>query len=224
MSCAVPVQPGMRIVIIFILLFNTNSVFPQQSKLSKAVNYLSEFIASDYFFNLKKTNSDIALVDSIYLRAVGFTNKDYSEALLALTFTTIPYNEVSMESPIFKSIINFPIVSVDDSTFVKKNKNLPKKLYYDSPSTDYGDKDKLAHFFGNAFLSYSITIFDLANGFGYFVESFEEDFKVQSRIDSRDLEVNINGAFFGKMLLDNKNLLPSDIILFRSLKFFKFIQ
>jgi hypothetical protein len=198
--------------------------YPQQSKLSKAVNHLSDFIASDYFLNLKKTNPDIALVDSIYLRAVEFSNKDYSEALLALTFATIPYKKVPIESPIFKILIYFPITSTDDSTFVKKNKNLPKNLYYDSPVTDYGDKDKLAHFFGNAFLSYSITIFDLANGFGYFVESFEEDFKVQSRVDIRDLEANINGALFGKFLLDNKHLLPSDIILFRSLTFFSFIQ
>jgi len=210
---------------VLILSLIINSVqYPQQSKLSKTVNYLSEFIASDYFLNLKNTIQDIGLVDSIYLRAVGFTNKDYSEALLALTFTTIPYNEVPIETPIFKSIINFPIVSVDDSTFIQKNKNLPKKLYYDSPLTDYGDKDKLTHFFGSAFLSYSISIFDFANGFGYFVESFEEDFKVQSKIDSRDLEVNVNGALFGKMLLNNKNLLPSDIILFRSLTFFDFIQ
>ena len=215
----------MNLYSVLILSLFINSVqYPQQSKLSKTVNYLSEFIASDYFLNLKNTIQDIGLVDSIYLRAVGFTNKDYSEALLALTFTTIPYNEVPIETPIFKSIINFPIVSVDDSTFIQKNKNLPKKLYFDSPLTDYGDKDKLTHFFGCAFLSYSIPIFDFANGFGYFVESFEEDFKVQSKIDSRDLEVNVNGALFGKKLLNNKNLLPSDIILFRSLTFFDFIQ
>jgi len=154
---------------------------------------------------------------------VESTDQDYSEALLALTFATIPYKEVPIETPIFKKIIYFPFTSTNDSTFVLKNKNLPKKLYYDSPATDYGDKDKLAHFFGNAFLSYSITIFDLANGFGYFVESFEDDFKVQSRVDYRDLEVNINGDLFGKMLLNNKNLLPSDIILFRSLTYFSFI-
>ena len=198
--------------------------YPQQSKLYKAVNYLSEFIASEYFLNLKITNPDIVLVDSIYLRALEFTNNDYSEALLSLTFTTIPYKEIPIEGPIFKNLMYFPLTSVDDSTFILKNKNLPKYLYYDSPKTEYGDKDKLAHFFGNAFLSYSITIFDLANGFGYFVESFEEDFKVQSKVDYRDLEVNINGYLFGKILLDNKNILPSDIILFRSLTFFSFVH
>jgi hypothetical protein len=214
-----------NILLVIILTLTICSLqFPQQSKLSKAVNHLSDFIASEYFLNLKKTKPDIALVDSIYIRAAEFANKDYSEALLALTFATIPYKEVPIESPIFKRLMYFPLTSTDDSTFTLKNMNLPKELYYDSPKTDYGDKDKLAHFFGNAFLSYSITIFDLANGFGYFVESFEEDFKVQSRVDYRDLEVNNNGALFGVLLLDNKSLLPSDILLFRSLTFFSFIQ
>ncbi|UCH64513.1 MAG: hypothetical protein JSW63_07705 [Ignavibacterium sp.] len=214
---------NIRLVLILTLTI-CSLQFSQQSKLSKAVNYLSDFIASEYFLNLKKITTDVALMDSMYFRAVEFANNDYSEALLALTFATIPYKEVPIESPIFKRLMYFPLTSTDDSTFALKNMNLPKEFYYDSPKTDYGDKDKLAHFFGNAFLSYSITIFDLANGFGYFVESFEEDFKVQSRVDYRDLEVNNNGALFGELLLDNKSLLPSDIILFRSLTFFSFIQ
>ena len=218
----------MRMINLYSILFLTLIIcsvqYPQQSKLSKAVNSLSEFIASDYYLALQKTISDIALVDSIYLRSVEFSNEDYSEALLALTFATVPYKEVPIEGPILKNILYFPITASNDSIFIRKIENLPKKLYYDSPITEYGDKDKLAHFFGNAFLSYSITIFDLANGFGYFVESFEEDFKVQSRVDYRDLDVNINGELFGKMLLNNKNVLPSDIILFRSLTFFSFTQ
>ena len=126
MFCAVPVQPGMRIVIIFILLFNTNSIFPQQSKLSKAVNYLSDFIASDYFIELKETNSDLALVDSIYIRAIAFTKEDYSEALLALTFTTVPYKEIPIIIPIIMEVIYYPLIAADDSTFNLKNKNLPR--------------------------------------------------------------------------------------------------
>jgi len=77
----------MRTILITIIL--TTLIFPQQSNLSKAVNYLSTFIASDYFVELKGTNSDLALVDSIYLRAIAFTEKDYSEALLAITFAIV---------------------------------------------------------------------------------------------------------------------------------------
>ncbi|MGB5850510.1 MAG: hypothetical protein WBH40_18625, partial [Ignavibacteriaceae bacterium] len=134
----------MRSILITILL--TTLIFPQQSKLSRTVNYLSDFIASDYFIELKETNSDLALVDSIYLRAIAFTEKDYSEALLALTFATIPYKKVPILIPVIKEVICYPLTAADDSTFNLKNENLPRYLFYDSPKTRHGDVDKLAHF------------------------------------------------------------------------------
>ena len=211
----------MRTILITILL--TTIIFPQQSKLSRAVNNLSDFIASDYFVELKKTNSDLALVDSIYLRAVAFSEKNYSEALLALTFATVPYKKIPIVIPIIKEVIYYPLTAADDSTFNLKNKNLPRYLFYDSPKTNHGDVDKLAHFFGNAFIGYSENIFDLSSLIGYFVESFEESFKVQSKVDYRDLDVNWYGDQFGKLLQENEKLLPSQIMLIRSLKYFRFI-
>ena len=210
----------MRSILITIIL--SASIFPQQSKLSRAVNYLSSLIASDYFIELKETNSDLALVDSLYLRAISFTEKNYSEALLALTFATVPYKKVPIIIPVIKEIIYYPLTSADDSTFKLKNKNLPRYLFYDSPKTRHGDVDKLAHFFGNAFIGYSENIFDLSALIGYFVESFEESFKVQSKVDYRDLDVNWYGDQFGKLLNDTEELLPSQIMLIRSLKYFRF--
>ena len=213
----------MKIVTIFILVSVTNLVFPQQSTLSKTVNYLSDFIASDYFSELKDNNPDLALVDSIYIRAIDFTSNNYSEALLALTFTTIPYKEVPIVIPLFDVIIYYPLIAADDSTFNRKNLNLPRNLFYDTPENDHGDVDKLAHFFGNAFIGYSENIFDLSNLIGYFVESFEEDFKVESKVDFRDLDVNWYGDLFGKLLDENNEILPSQVILIRSLRFFSFV-
>jgi len=210
----------MRFLLITLVLFSSS--FSQQSKLSRTVNYLSDFIASDYFAELNETNSDLALVDSIYLRAIAFTEKDYSEALLALTFATVPYKEMPIVIPIIKEVIYYPLIAADDSTFNKKNKNLPRYLFYDSPKSNYGDVDKLAHFFGNAFIGYSENIFDLSSLIGYFVESFEESFKVQSKVDYRDLDVNWYGDLFGKLLNRNEELLPSQIMLLRSLKYFRF--
>jgi hypothetical protein len=210
----------MRTILLTIIL--TTLIFPQQSKLSRAVNYISAFIASDYFVELKETNSDLALVDSIYLRAIAFSEKDYSEALLALTFATVPYKEIPVVIPIIKEVIYYPLISADDFTFKLKNKNLPRYLFYDSPKTNHGDVDKLAHFFGNAFIGYSENIFDLSSLIGYFVESFEESFKVQSKVDYRDLDVNWYGDQFGKLLQENEKLLPSQIMLIRSLKYFRF--
>lgn len=208
---------------LFILIttfLSTQLIFSQQSKLSKGVNYLSEFVASDYYLELKKKHNDLTLVDSIYLRAVEFYKKDYQEALLALTFTTIPYQRVPLVIPLIKIRLYYPLISANDSIAGIKNQNLPSKLFFDSPDNNYGDKDKLAHFFGNAFIGYAENILKLADVFGYFVEAFEEDFKAQSEVDFRDVDVNWYGVLFGDMLELNKNILPSQIMIIRSLRYF----
>jgi hypothetical protein len=209
---------------ILILIFvSTSLAYSQQSALSKGVNYLSEFIASDYFVELKKDNTDLALVDSIYIRAIEFYKNDCQEALLALTFTTIPYQRVPIVIPLIKVRLYYPLISAIDSIANLKNQNLPSKLFFDSPDNDYGDKDKLAHFFGNAFIGYAENILKLADVFGYFVEAFEEDFKAQSEVDFRDVDVNWYGVLFGDMLEVNKNILPSQIMMIRSLRYFRII-
>jgi len=212
MKLELPLISELAYLILLLIAFN-NFSFPQQSSLSKSVNYLSQFIASVDFKNLKQNNNDLALTDTIYLRALQFSNQDYNEALLALTFATVPYKEVPLQFPLFNFILKYPLISAEDSVFQLKNKNLPKYFFFDSPQNDYGDKDKLAHFFGSAFTSYNSHIFDLGNLIGYFVEVFEEDFKVQSSIDERDLMVDNLGYIFGKILLNDKNILPSRIIL-----------
>jgi len=210
----------MRSILITIIF--TTLIFPQQSRLSKAVNYLSGFIASEYFNELKSGNTDLALVDTIYLRAINYFEGDYSEALLALTFTTVPYNEVPIETPILKNIFYYPLLSASDSIFLKKNEQMPRYLFYDSPANEHGDVDKQAHFYGSAFISYSITLFDLGNLIGYFVEAFEEDFKVQSVADERDMDVNWYGKLFGEALDIKPKPLPSHIMIIRSLRYFIF--
>jgi hypothetical protein len=199
------------------------SAFPQQSELSKGVNYLSEFMASDYFLELKEICNDLALVDSIYQRAIEFYKNDYEEALLALTFATIPYQRVPIVIPLIKTRLYYPLISASDSIANLKNENLPSKLFFDSPDNDYGDKDKLAHFFGNAFIGYAENILKLADVFGYFVEAFEEDFKAQSEVDFRDVDVNWYGVQFGETLELNSKVLPAQIMIIRSLRYFRII-
>ena len=208
----------------FTLIVFYSIIFPQQSKLSKAVNLISDFIASEDFIKIKSLSGEFASVDSIFLFALKTNNFDYSEALLSLTFTTVPYREVPIQTPLLKIKLSYPLISADEETFNRKNKNLPRYFFVDSPKDDYGDMDKLAHFFGSAFLSYNSRIFDLGELIGYFVEAFEESFKVQSRIDLRDIDVNYYGRLFGKILKQNKNTLPSQILFIRSLKFFSIIK
>jgi len=209
------------IISILVIVINSNS-FPQQSKLSKAINYISEFISSDYFNELKKTNNDLALADTIWLRMLKYENYDYSEALFSLTFAVIPYNEVHIRIPIINTIMVYRLPCASEDIYNKKNEGLPKRLFFDTPTDNYGDKDKLAHFFGSAFIAYGQNIFDFGDLIGYFVEVFEQDFEVQNSIDLRDLETNKLGNIFGEMLRINKNILPSQVMIIRSLLFLRF--
>lgn len=210
-------------VSVWIIIIYSADLYAQESKLSKSVNSISEYIASEKFHNLKNEVGDLASVDSIFIYALKVNHYDYSETLLSLMFATVPYREVPIQTPILKFHLNYPLISADLETFNQKNKNLPRYLFIDSPLNEYGDLDKLAHFFGSAFLSYNSNIFDLGELIGYFVEVFEESFKVQSEIDFRDIDVNYYGRFFGKLLKNDKTILPSQIILLRSLKFFSII-
>jgi hypothetical protein len=207
----------------FILTISVTSIsFSQQSRLSKAINYITEFISSDYYNELKKTNSDLALADTIYKRMLSYEDYNYSEALFALTFAVIPYNKVHIRIPVINSIVAYKLPCAQEDVYEKKNNNLPKRLFFDTPTDEYGDKDKLAHFFGSAYISFAQNFFDFGNVIGYFVEVFEQDFEVQNAIDQRDLQTNNLGNIFGELLKTNKNILPSQVMIIRSLLFLRF--
>ena len=70
------------------------------------------------------------------------------------------------------------------------------------------------------FLSYESNIFDLGKLIGYFVEAFEESFKVQSSVDVRDLDVNEYGRLFGTLLKENKKLTAITNIFITFIKIF----
>ncbi len=211
----------MKYLIIVFTLITFQNTFTQQSQISKAVNHISSYIASEEFLQLKNKIGDVSAVDSIFIDATKYTEGNISDALLALMLATVPYNEVPIQIPLFNSTIYYPLTSADEKIFLAKNENLPRYLFFDTPQSDYGDKDKLAHFFGSAFLSNESNIFDIGKLIGYFVEAFEESFKVQSGVDIRDLDVNEYGRLFGKLLKENKDLLPSQIFLLRSIRFLR---
>jgi len=211
----------MKITLLLITIILANRSFSQQSNLSKTVNHISEYIASEQFIQLRNEIGDVAAADSIFIQATDFTSGNISEALLALMLATVPYREVPIQIPLINSIVSYPLTSTNEETFLEKNENLPRYLFFDTPQNDYGDKDKLAHYFGSAFLSYESHLFDMGKLIGYFVEAFEESFKVQSSVDIRDLDVNDYGRLFGNLLQENNDLLPSQIFLIRSIRFLR---
>ncbi len=198
------------ILTLFILRSSINAQIFVEKDLEESINHLVDFINSDYFIELKEHNSDLALIDTLFLRSVKFNNYDYSEALLALTFVTLPFQKMPLHIPYTKIIFDIKLPSGDDEQISTKIKNLPKNIFIDSPKSNFGDKDKVAHFFGNAYLAYSVSIFNLSKFLSIFVELFEDAFKVEGGIDNRDFVANHLGYLFGKTLLNNTHSLPSE--------------
>lgn len=207
------------LILFFVFLYSDKSYGQINNNLDESFQKVIEFIASDEFKNLKNTCDDLSLVDSIYLKALEISGCDISENLLALTFATLPFDKMVVGIPVFNSTANLQLQEVDSILFKTKNANLPAQFFFDSPPN--GDRDKSAHFFGNAFLSYNISVFNISKILGIFVELFEESFLVSGGLDSRDLTVNYLGEFFGKMLNKNNKLLPSEVLSLYSLMHIK---
>lgn len=197
-----------------------DSTNDKDKNLYSVIQYFSNYIASDNFKNLSSNNNDLAVLDSLYLRFVQYYDGDYSEALLALTFTTLPFNNIPLIIPILDVQLDVPLPSASDSIFRVKTKNLPRFFFFNSPKNKFGDKDKLAHFFGNAFLSYNISFFNFSKFLGIFVELFEQSFKVNGSFDYRDIQINHLGELFGVSLNNNESIVPSQIFALYSLLFY----
>ncbi|MBU2507893.1 MAG: hypothetical protein KJ799_14385 [Bacteroidetes bacterium] len=202
---------------VILFLFISSSLHGQS--LEEGIYYISGYINSYEYAQLKKYKTDLQLADAIYLKALDFYNGNVSETLFALTFATLPYRQMPLEIPLIKTVLNIPLPSVDEKSFYLKVKNQPSHFFFDSPTSEFGDKDKLAHFFGNAFLSYNIHFFKLSKFMSIFVELFEGAFKVEGGVDMKDFKINTLGEFFGIELIDNNEILPSQFLALYDLYF-----
>ncbi len=205
---------------LLILNIYSSTILSQDKSFEDGVIYLSSYIASEEF--ARQDAQSFHLVDTVFNKAVKFYNGDISEALLALTFATLPFNKMPVTIPFFNVKMFLKLPSVNDSLFIVKRNNLPGIVYFDSNINGGQDKDKVAHFFGNAFLAYNVSFINLSKFMGLIVEMFESTFKVSGGIDFRDIQSNHLGEFFGKSLKTNKHLLPSDFFKVYSLFYFSY--
>lgn len=196
-------------IFIIVILFSINTAQTNIS-FNDSIDSISNYISGLNNFS----GDEVDLIDSIYIKAKFFNNNDIGETLFSLSFALLPYKRVSMKIP-FISInfdVNFP--SQPDSIYQKKIANLPSHFLADSPLNKFGDKDKLSHFFGNAFLTFKLDMLNLPLFFSVFIELFEEAFIDKAEIDKRDFMVNRIGAEFGRLLNKKPDSLPSEILRF----------
>ncbi|MCE1187533.1 MAG: hypothetical protein LWX56_00195 [Ignavibacteria bacterium] len=200
--------------IIFICLFCFclyNGTFAQQSVLSQKICRLSAFVAE--IPRVDRGGKDLLWIDSIYIQALKICDNDKADALLTLTFSLLPYNRVPIHIGLFGLKFNFPLFSADSEIYTKKNSKLPRRFLIDSPNDAFGDSDKLAHFFGSAFLTYEFRSENFCNSVGIFVELFEQAFTSEGPVSVPDLTADKLGSKFGKILREDEMFLPSRLLL-----------
>lgn len=203
----------------FIILFQIITIIAQP--LDTSVSYLANYIISDDFVSIKSSIDDLSAVDSLYKVSLNYHKGNTAEAILTVTFAALAFYELPIQVPIIGLKINLPLVKVDRILFERKIDALPKYLFFDSPQNKFGDMDKIAHFFGSAYFSNTVTIFKLSKFMGIFVEFFEAAFKVDGFLDYRDMKVNNLGELFGLALRENPDLMPSQVLKLYNLFYYR---
>ena len=173
-------------------------------------NDLKDFVRSDEFARLRWVYGDERAVDAIFVRAMQLTDNNTGISLLFSAVATMDHETVGINVPMIEIV--FPLTSESQEDFLLRRERLPTNFYADTPPGKGGDRDKLQHFFGSAFLSFVFESPRTAERFGDFVERGEDAFIIGGVMDDRDFRANRNGQRFGAALLDNNRLFPSEFL------------
>jgi hypothetical protein len=170
---------------------------------------LKAYIVSDDFLEARRRYGDLYSVDVLFDRALSLSWGNRYEALLIACTATMDHRSFGVRFPLLGPLLWVPLTSEFPDDFRRRRDALPVKLYSDTPPGRYGDKDKLQHFFGSAFLAILFESVDAAERVGSFVEWGEDKFVVDGALDSRDIRANRQGQQFGLALLADPAARPS---------------
>ncbi len=165
------------------------------------------FLRSRTFRAIRNAYGDRRSLDALFVRAMCLTNNNTALALLLCAVTTFDHRMVGIRLPVFR--IYIPLSNESDEEFRRRLVHLPAHLFGDSPSGEAGDRDKLQHIFGSAFLAFVFESTGSADRVGDFVERGEPLFIVGGVDDDRDMRANRIGERFGKALLEDNLRFPS---------------
>ncbi len=177
--------------------------------LIKETKQIRAYIRDRRFAELVKRCGAARAMDFIYLRALKISDHNLTRALFLSMIGCLDHQNVDLRVPVI-GIVDVPLTFEEDSSFIARYRNLPSRLYDDTPRE--GDKDKLQHFFGSAYIAYASESRELARTSGDLIEWGEARFVVGGVDDPRDRRSNKQGERFGHDLLTVKNLLPSDYL------------
>jgi len=175
------------------------------------VKAIRMYVRDGRFVELTRLCGDHRAVDAIFLRSLRIAEYNIGRALFLSMAATVEHQNLDVRMPVIESV-KLPLTFEEDSLFKARTRNLPSRLYSDSPNDEHGDKDKLQHFFGSAYIAYATESREFARSTGNVVEWGEAQFVVGGANDTRDRRANKQGEKFGHDLLTVKTLLPSDYL------------
>ena len=169
---------------------------------------LKEFIRDPAFLNVRRLAGDTRAVDAIFCRSMQMTEGNTAMALLLAAIATVDHRVIGIKSSIFR--LFFPLSDESAEEFSLRLRHLPARIYTDSPRG--GDRDKLQHFFGSAFLAFVFESRESSDRVGSAIEDGEELFIIGGTKDSRDVRANRQGQRFALALLDDSHRFPSEFL------------
>jgi hypothetical protein len=175
--------------------------------------YIRRYINDERFQHLRTRCGDMRSIDAIYLKSLKIADYNIARALFLSLMGVLEHRNVDVKIPMI-STVTVPLTFEKDSLFFVRIKHLPSHVYDDSPTSSEGDRDKLQHFFGSAYLSYTSEAPEFARTVGNIIEWGEAVFVLGGTDDPRDKRANKQGESFGRDLLVVKTLLPSDYLTF----------
>lgn len=175
---------------------------------------LKDYIRGEEFKSIRSNRGDLNAVDAIFAEAMRLSWDNAYEALLLSLVATMDHSKFGVRLPLVGPLLWFPLTSEPDEDFRARVAALPRMLYADSPDKAHGDRDKLQHFFGSAFLAYVFESRAAAQRVGEFIEWGEDKVIVDGALDERDFRANTHGQEFGLALLSDKSEKPSSYIMY----------
>lgn len=141
-------------------------------------------------------------MNEIYLHSLMETNGDKGAAYLSSLIAVLEHRHLPIAG------IHFPLTLESDSVFSQRVGYLPKNIY----RAGQDDRDKLQHFFANAWLKRELGMQWLVLGIGELVEVGEEAIVTGGVYDERDKVANHDGILFGSRSADSLEAVPGNYI------------
>jgi hypothetical protein len=179
--------------------------------LVREIRSIRTFIKNKYFDSLRVKYGDLQAVDAIYLRSLVIAEYDIRKALFLSLMAVLEHRTIDLKMPLVR-YVPLPLTFETKSEFHARVKHVPKTLYSDSPNSKEGDRDKPQHFFASAFLAYTSNAPDYIQMLGDAVEWAEPILVIGGADDPRDRRANDQGMLFGRDLISDNILLPSDYL------------